>query len=226
MSGVFVGGTDTGCGKTTVAAALARTLRERGLRVRVLKPVETGCRIEAGERIPEDALTLARAAGDARPSAELCPYPLLLPAAPAVAAASEGVELELARIAAAHARAARDADHVIVEGAGGLRVPLTAELDMLDLCLRLRLPLLLVARARLGTINHTLLSISEAMRRGVRVCGVVINHAEGSLSAPDRENLGWLLRHCPAPVLGELPYARSGGSASASAIDWDRIWTT
>jgi len=139
---VFVTGTDTGCGKTTVACALARDAREAGLRVRVLKPIETGCEPDAA-----DARALAEAAGDDRPLDALCPYRLALPAAPQIAARHESVELDLERVVRAFEAAARDADLVIVEGAGGLLVPINDSSDMADLAGQLRLPVLLVARA-------------------------------------------------------------------------------
>ena len=132
MSGLFVTGTDTGCGKTAVAVALARTLRAAGRTVRVLKPVETGCELQNGEPAPADALALAAAAGDAAPLERICPYRLRLPAAPAVAAAEEGVEIDLDRLEQAYGEAASGADLVLVEGAGGLRVPIRAGFEMGD----------------------------------------------------------------------------------------------
>ncbi len=204
MSGLFVTGTDTGCGKTTVGAAIARAARAAGLVVRVLKPVETGCVERGTERVPADALALAEAAGDPSPLERLCPYPLRLAAAPAVAAEHEGIELDLARIDAAYRSACRDADLVLVEGAGGLRVPLAAGVEMGDLARRLGLPLLVVARARLGTLNHTLLTLEAAAARDLRVIGVVVSHVDPELPPADRANLDLLRRLLPVPCLGEL----------------------
>ena len=217
MSGLFVTGTDTGCGKTAVACALARAARAAGLRVRVLKPVETGCETGPdGELVPADALALARAAGDDAPLERICPYPLKLPVAPELAADAEGVTIEVARLEKAYAAASSDADWVIVEGAGGLRVPLAPGLEMGDLALRLDLPLLVVCRARLGTLNHTLLTLEAAERRGLRIAGVVVSHTEPDLSAADRANLAHLLDRLPAPCLGELAH---GAGAVAPPVD-------
>jgi dethiobiotin synthetase len=217
VSGLFVTGTDTGCGKTTVACALARSARAAGLRVRVLKPVETGCEPGAdGELVPADARALAEAAGDDAPLDRICPYRLKLPVAPELAAAEERVTIELARIEKAYAEAAADADCVLVEGAGGLRVPLAAGLEMADLALRLELPLLVVCRARLGTLNHTLLTLEAAERRGLRIAGVVVSHTDPDLSAADRANLDHLLARLPAPCLGELGH---GAAAVAPPVD-------
>jgi len=202
VSAIFVTGTDTGCGKTAVACALARSLRAAGRRVRVLKPIETGC--ERG--VPADALALAEAAQDDAPLERLCPYRLALPAAPEVAAHAEGVAIDLERIEAALARARSDADLVIVEGAGGLLVPVTSGLDMAGLAAHLGLPLLVAARASLGTINHTLLTLEAARTRKLRLLGVVVSHATAVLSPADRRNLDLLLERLPVPLLGELGF--------------------
>ncbi len=202
MSAIFVTGTDTGCGKTAVACALARSLRFAGKRVRVLKPIETGC----VDGVPADARALAEAAGDDAAVERLCPYRLAIPAAPEVAARAEGVAIALGPIEAALARARGDADLVIVEGAGGLLVPISPGLDMAGLASQLRLPILVAARAALGTINHTLLTLEAARARGLRVLGVVVSHTCAELSRPDRQNLDLLLERLPVPLLGELPF--------------------
>lgn len=225
MRGVFVSGTDTGCGKTAVSCVLAAAARAHGLSVRALKPVETGCAGPPDARVPADAVAIARAAGDARALHELCPYRLELPAAPAVAAAHEGVKIELDVLRSAYRRAAEGADLVVVEAAGGLLVPAAPGLDMAALAIELGLPLVLVARARLGTINHTLLSLREAQRRGLRVLGVAVSHTEPTLSGPDRANLDWLIAHLPAPFLGELAHgAQDGGNAPAAGLELDELW--
>ena len=207
MSAIFVTGTDTGVGKTAVACAIARAARRAGLRVRALKPVETGCARGAdGALVPADALALAAAAGDDAPLERLCPWRLELPAAPEVAAAAAGESLALAPIAEALAAARKDADLVLVEGAGGLLVPVFPGLDMAGLAARLDLPVLVVARAALGTINHTLLTLEAARARRLRVLGVAVSHTSSVHSHADRRNLDWLLARLPAPFLGELPH--------------------
>jgi len=121
MSALLVTGTDTGVGKTFVACALATALRQRGRRVAVMKPVETGVEGE-----PADALALRAAAADPAPLGDICPYRLRAPLAPAVAARLEGVTIDVARLVALVARRRQDADVLLVEGAGGLLVPLDA----------------------------------------------------------------------------------------------------
>jgi dethiobiotin synthetase len=209
VSALFVTGTDTACGKTQVGCALARGLRAAGLRVRALKPVETGCSERGGALVPADALALAAAADDASELDALCPYRLRLAAAPEVAARAEGVQIDLGRIERALARARRGAGAVIVEGAGGLLVPIRADLDMAGLALRLGLPLVVVARARLGTINHTLLTLEAALARGLAVLGVAISHTCADLDEAERCNLEALreqLARRAIPCLGELAH--------------------
>jgi dethiobiotin synthetase len=201
VSAVFITGTDTGCGKTTVGCALARSVRATGRRVRVLKPIETGC-----APLPADALALAEAAGDDAPLARLCPYRLGLPAAPEAAARAENVKLELETIARALHAARADADLVIVEGAGGLLVPIAPGLDMAGLASALDLPVLVAARAALGTINHSLLTLEAARARGLRVVGLAVSHTTADLPPAERRNLELLLERLFVPFLGELAH--------------------
>jgi dethiobiotin synthetase len=207
VTAIFVTGTDTGAGKTAVACAIARAARAAGLRVRVLKPIETGCaRGASGELVPADALSLAEAAGDDSPVTRLCPFRFALPAAPEVAAAAEGVTIELGPIADAFALAAKDADLLLVEGAGGLLVPIRPDLDMAGLAARFGLPLVVAARAALGPINHTLLTLEAARARNLRVLGVAVSHAAAVHSDAERRNLDLLLARLPARFLGELAH--------------------
>lgn len=189
-----------------MACVLARTVRSAGFRVRALKPIETGCEERDGSLVPMDALALARAAEDPAPIERVCPVRLRLPAAPEAAALFENATIDPAAIEAAYAAAAGEADLVIVEGAGGLLVPILPGMDMAGLAQRLSLPVLIVARAALGTINHTLLTVEAALARGLRTVGVVISHTEPALSDANRRNLDVLLRALPVPALAELPH--------------------
>jgi len=212
LNAFFVTGTDTACGKTRVACALARALHESGRRVRVLKPVETGCAMRDGACVPDDALALAAAAADASPLERLCPYPLPLAAAPEVAARDAGIEIDPARISSALEAAREGADAVLVEGAGGLLVPLAPGIDMADLAARLALPLLVVARAALGTINHTRLTLEAARTRGLRVLGVAISHTEPTHDSAALRNLDALreqLLRGGCAWLGELGHGEA-----------------
>jgi dethiobiotin synthetase len=171
-----------------------------------MKPVETGCSADGDRLLPLDAMALARAARDPRPIEEICPYRLALPAAPQVAAAADGIAIEVERIEKLAREAAAEADVVLVEGAGGLLVPVRPGLDMGGLAERLGLPLLVVARAKLGTINHTRLTLELTSSRELRVSGVIVSHTEPGLPLADRMNLELLLQELPVPFLGELDH--------------------
>jgi dethiobiotin synthetase len=213
-AGLFITGTDTGVGKTVVACALARALRARAIDVGVLKPSETG----VGERGPLDALALREAAGADDPLDDVCPEPRALPAAPAVAGEAEGRPIDLGRIRAAHARIRARHSVVLVEGAGGLLVPLAGATRMADLAAELGHPLLVVARGALGTVNHTLLTLEVAAARGLALAGVVVSHGSAPLSAADERNLGALRAALGPRLLAELPPLADPGRADATAL--------
>ena len=203
-SGIFVTGTDTGVGKTIVSAVLARLLRMKGITVGVMKPVTSGCREEEGRLISDDAALLCRAAGLSY-SDDIAPYRLREALAPAEAARAEGVRIDLSYIKEVYERLAATHEYVIVEGAGGLMVPLAGGLLIADLARLLDLPLLVVARPSLGTINHTLLTCFVAQQMGLRVAGVIINgmpYNPGSAEKSAPHQIGPL---CGSPLLGIWP---------------------
>ncbi|HTG82927.1 MAG TPA: dethiobiotin synthase [Geobacteraceae bacterium] len=204
--GIFITGTDTGVGKTAAAAALARLLRDRGVNVGVMKPVTSGCREANGRRVSEDAELLAWGAGSDPADPDTAPYCLKEPIAPSVAASMEGVRLDFDRIVESYGRLAARHDFMIVEGAGGLMVPLAGGLVVADLAARLALPLLVVARPNLGTVNHTVLTCFGAKQLGLHVAGVVINNYP---EKPDRaeESAPHLIDSLAgAPLLGVFPH--------------------
>jgi dethiobiotin synthetase len=171
--GVFVTGTDTGVGKTLVAAALARHLRDLGLRVGVMKPAETGV-ADPGMEGPDAAL-LRWASECQAPTEDVAPLRLHRPLAPATAAEKEKVFVDFGGLVDACRRLRATHDFVIVEGAGGLMVPLAGGLLMADLARAMGLPLLVVCRPHLGTINHTLLTVFCAKSMELPVAGFLIN---------------------------------------------------
>ncbi len=217
--GLFVTGTDTGVGKTVVATALVRGLRARGLDVGAIKPIETG----VGEAGPLDAIALRDAAGAVDPLADVCPQTFALPAAPTVAAAAEGRAVDLGAVRAAVGRIAARHGCVIAEGAGGLLVPAAPGVTMADLAADLGLPLLVVARAALGTINHTLLTLEAAAARPLPVAGVVLSHAGGPLSDADAANLEELRTALGKRLVGEVPPLAPGAAPAADALDLDLL---
>jgi len=199
--GLFVTGTDTGVGKTVVACALVRGLRGRGLDVGVMKPIETGVDPDAG---PLDASALRTAAGHADPLDRVCPLQFSLPAAPNVAAAAENRSVDLAQVQRVYKELALRHDWMVVEGAGGLLVPTTDDATMADLARDLELPVLVVARAALGTINHTRLTLEEVARRGIGLVGVAISH-DHAISGADAANLECLRQWLGERLLFEVP---------------------
>lgn len=202
--GIFITGTDTGVGKSIVAATLALLLRMRGVNVGVMKPVTTGCREESGNLISDDAVLLCNAAGVAH-SDNVTPYLLREPLAPAEAAKIDGIRIDFSRIKGSFEELCTIYDFVIVEGAGGLMVPLAGGLLIADLVRELDLQLLVVARPELGTINHTVLTCFAAQQMGIKVTGVIINvfpASPGIAESTAPHQIGAL---CGAPVLGIWP---------------------
>ncbi len=174
-----VTGTDTGVGKTLVACALAAALRARGVRVAAMKPVETGV---AERHAGTDAERLRRAAGGRDAAEDVCPVTYAEPLAPLVAAERAGRPVDLEAIEGARARLEGGAGAFVVEGAGGLLVPFARDagavagvVDLATLAERWRLRLVVVAADRLGVLNHALLTVREAERRGLTVGAVVLN---------------------------------------------------
>lgn len=202
--GIFVTGTDTGVGKTIVAATLARLLRINGVKVGVMKPVTSGCRVVAGKPVSDDAMLLSQAAGTGL-SEDVAPYCLREALAPAEAAKIDGIRIDFSAIKEAFVRLASSYDYVIVEGAGGLMVPLSGGLLVADLARQLELPLLVVARPGLGTINHTVLTCFAAQQMGLQVAGVIINGMPEQPGLAEKSAPHQIGSLCGAPVLGIWP---------------------
>src|SRR4029453_3955046 len=179
--GIFVTGTDTGVGKTVVAVALLRALVASGHRAAGMKPVSAG--IEAGGAVNADVAATARGGHVDVPRADRNPSAFVPAIAPHLAAAEAGVGIDLDVIEAAYHRTAARSDVVVVEGAGGVRVPLDARHDMLDIAQRLRLPVVLVVGIRLGCLNHALLSAAAIDARGLQLSGWVANCIDPEMHA-------------------------------------------
>jgi dethiobiotin synthetase len=174
MKRLFVTGTDTGAGKTFVTAALARRARTLGKRVFGFKPIETGCELVDGRLVGHDQATVTEAAGNWQTGEQCGVYQLASPVAPLVAAQAERRAIDLERIAAV-ANSAPDVDVLLVEGAGGWRVPITEDADMAVLAKRLDAGVVIVGRAILGTINHSLLTIEAVERDRCTIEAVVLS---------------------------------------------------
>ena len=181
--GIFITGTDTGVGKTAVAVALLQALAATGQRAVGMKPVAAG--IGPGEAVNADVAALQRAGNVDAPLAQRNPYAFEPAIAPHLAAQESGATIDLDVIAHAHAQLALRADVIVVEGAGGVRVPLSADHDMLDIAQRLGLPVLLVVGIRLGCLNHALLSADAIGARRLRFAGWVANRIDPLMPAAD-----------------------------------------
>ncbi|MEN9786242.1 MAG: hypothetical protein RLZZ299_1506 [Pseudomonadota bacterium] len=196
----FVTGTDTGVGKTEAACALLSLLAEAGARPAAFKPYESGWT----PGIPGDTEALWRAGGATESTQAVNVYRFRAPLAPAVAAAKEGVTPSFARVEQAY----RDLDgrSLVVEGAGGLFVPVDEAHDVIDLVARWRLPVVLVARAGLGTLNHVGLSLAALAAREVPVAAVLLNRTRRAGDPSERDNAELLRRRHGVQVLGPVPH--------------------
>lgn len=200
--GIFVTGTDTGVGKTVVAAALGLAAQAQGRSAVGLKAAQTG--VAEGE--VGDAEFVQAVLGTREPLAAIRPYALPDPLAPAIAAARAGVRLDPAVVRDAYQALSERHDLVVVEGAGGPAVPFSDGVDMAGLAALLGLPVLVVARPGLGTLNHALLSLEALHRRGLTVLGVVISGFPAAPGLDALTNPGALARLSPAPLLGVIPH--------------------
>ncbi len=208
--GIFITGTDTGVGKTFVACGLIRAMKEKGLNVCPMKPVESGCRLVRGNLVPSDANKLIKASSVDEPLDLINPYRLKNPLAPSVAAEIEGVKISNKKILSAHSRLSKKYDMTVVEGAGGIMVPVYKKYLFLDLVKDLDLPVLIVARPGLGTINHTLLTIEALRSKGLSVAGVIINCSiKSGKGLSEKTNPEVIEKLGCVPVLGSVPYDNS-----------------
>ena len=213
--GLFITGTDTGVGKTVVTAALAAVLRADGVNVGVMKPIATGCVRRREGLVSEDAEFLAKAADAPEPLDEISPIRLAEPLAPTVAAARAGVELDLLPMWRAWDRLKRAHDVMLVEGIGGALCPVTPRQSVADLAQRFHLPVLVVARPVLGTINHTAMTVEVLRARGLEVAGIVLNRYDhDSDNVAQSTNPDEVQRVTGAPVLGLVPDDRATGVSS------------
>lgn len=204
---IFITGTDTGVGKTYISCGLAAALAAGGLRVGVLKPVETGCpENDDGKRAPQDAGLLRFFSGCAVDLGTICPYALRDPLAPLIAARREGVDIRVEAIESAYARISAAHDVTLVEGAGGLLVPIAPGMSYADLAARLDLAVVVVVASRLGAINHALLTVRHAQSLGLRVLGYVVNFPTSATDMAADTNIE-VLHELLGPALAVVPYS-------------------
>lgn len=205
--GLFITGTDTGVGKTVITAGLLGTLRRRGINAMAIKPIQSGGILRDNQLISEDANFYSVVTDIAYTSRELNPICLQAPLAPAVAAEIEGVTVNLTKILDHFHLIAGVHELTLVEGAGGLMVPLVGvKITVADLAVSLGLPLLIVARPNLGTVNHTCLTVAYAQARGLKIAGIIVNmYDHQNTGAAERTNPGLIESMTGVPVLGLVP---------------------
>jgi dethiobiotin synthetase len=221
IPGLFITGTDTGVGKTYVAALIARQLAADGRKVGVYKPAASGCSRQDGVLVSDDALALWNAAGRPGEFARVCPQCFEAPLAPHLAALAEGRRLDSLMLRRGLDYWHERSEIILVEGAGGLMSPLGEEEYVADLAEELSFPLVVVSRNVLGTINQTLqtLIVASVFREGIPMAGVVLNHPvppsadDASLSGNHRE----LEARCLPPVLAEVAW---GADHIDPSVDW------
>lgn len=243
--GVFVTGTDTGVGKTWVSAMIARELVAQGVRVGVFKPACSGAELrsingDTQEWIwPDLEVLLASSRSpdgiDSKSIEDICPYRLEAPLAPPVAARQAGIVLDFETMLLGVERQQARSEFMVVEGVGGWLCPLTDTHTIADFAAQISLPVVVVARLGLGTLNHTLLTVDAIQRRGLAVAGVIINdaHQEASSVAATSnpaELDAWLQKQAvaegrePVRVLGVVPFGGASvclsGTAQPARIDW------
>jgi len=218
-TGIFITGTDTGVGKTVVAAAIAGALKADGIDVGVMKPIATG---EA--RMSKDALFLKKAAKTQDPLDLINPLCYRTAVAPMVAARAEKKRIDIERIKNAYNELQKRHDFMVVEGIGGALVPIKKDYFVTDLILDLGLPAIVVTRPNLGTINHTLLTVEALRGKGVNIIGIVINRGLPGLKDKSvNTNPGIIAEITRLPILGVIPSLRGGRRNFSSVLDLDRI---
>ena len=230
LPGLFVTGTDTGIGKTHVASFIARQLGSCGVRVGVYKPVCSGAEFDVNGFARWDDIERLRDAvrgnwSESSLSDEaICPQRFLAPLAPPLAARAEGRTVDLALLKSGAGHWSKRAEILLVEGAGGLLAPVSETTNGADLAREFGYPLIVVARCGLGTINHSLLTIEAAERRGLRVAGIVLNQARPDDDlALAADNAVEIATRGGVPVLGVIAWQSAAGlqrNGRTVTIDW------
>jgi len=207
MKGLFITGTDTGVGKTLVAGGIANALRYEGKRVGVFKPVGTGCSHQHEGLVNADSEFLRSCSHCNFPLSEINPVGYVNPAAPLVCEEFENRAVDFGRIAEAYNKICADSEFIIVEGIGGVRVPVSAGVDVLELAKQFQMPVVIVTRPNLGTINHTLLTIDAVRNAGLDIAGVVISGYDVESAGLAEESLPMVLEEWGGvDILSILPF--------------------
>jgi len=206
MSGYFITGTDTGVGKTIICGAIAHALVLSGKHIGVMKPFETGCITRNGGLVPEDALFLKEMAQCREDISTICPCRFKHPLAPLVAASLEMASINIESVIKTYREMEKKYETILVEGAGGIMVPLDNDYVTLDLIRDLGLPLIIVSRLSLGTINHTLLTVTQARQYGIEIAGIIFNQLTQETGKAEETNPKIIQEFAQVPILGQVPF--------------------
>jgi dethiobiotin synthetase len=220
----FIAGTDTDVGKTLIASGLLQAANNKDLRTVAMKPIAAGCeQTEDGLR-NEDALMLIDAMSAELPYSQVNPIAFEPPIAPHIAAMRENKQLSVSRLTGfCNGILMQPSDFVVIEGAGGWRVPLNPRETLANLAVELNLPVVLVVGMRLGCINHALLTAEAIERDGLKVAGWVANRVDPEMSCYE-ENLMTLKTLIQAPLLGEVPFLEDANKNTVAAcLDIDPL---
>ena len=208
--GYFISGTDTCVGKTVVTACLLAFYREHGIDTGIMKPIETGVDQTCSSEANSDAKLLLAVSGNQDTFEEVCPVRLKPMASPLQAARMTNQALDIDFILENFHRLQARHDQMLVEGIGGLLVPLKTNYLVSDLIKDMQLPLIIVSRISLGTLNHTLLTLKAARETGVEIAGVILNHLENrQLNEVELGQTSLIQELSKIPVLGECPFIDS-----------------
>jgi len=209
MKVIFVTGTDTGIGKTVISSAISAffSLRKQ-MNVGVMKPFECGLSKTDKDLLPWDAICLREASGSNDDLNTISPYTLEAPVAPEVAAMLENVNIDISMVDKIYHSLAKSHDLLVIEGAGGVLVPIRENFFFADLIQKWNAPTLIVSRLGLGTINHTLLTNHLLKERGIKVIGVILNNTDGLGDLPAQTNPDILRKYLDVPVLGIFPHVK------------------
>ena len=207
--GFFITGTDTGVGKTIITGALILGLRLLGIKACGMKPVETGCLREGDVLVPSDGMFIKTIAHMEESVHLVSPCCFEKPLAPLTASQIEGTTVDIEKIRKAYAQLRVIYDAVVVEGIGGLMVPVRQDYFVLDLAKDFGLPVIVVSKPGLGTINHTMLTVTHAIKEGLDVAGVIINYSLPPENTPaEKTNPDVLKKVSPVPLIGIFPYLK------------------
>jgi dethiobiotin synthetase len=205
--GYFITGTDTGVGKTLVAGGIAALLKNKGINVGVMKPIATGCKWVDNNLVSEDAVFLKSITNVEDEYALINPVNFEQPLAPSIAARLSNTKIDIEKIHTSYDILCERHDYMIVEGIGGLLVPIDEYYFVVDMAEEMELPLIVVCRPTLGTINHTLLTVSYARQHGLDVKGIIINESAENCDIIAKDtNTDEIKRLTELPIIGTIPF--------------------